>query len=658
MACSICSNLSPETLNHIKPGQLATIFIEEYELAASALSGDCPECKLLFDAISLKKKHWAPNKEQSLSILVNVAVGKPVQINCNKAGIFLNIFHVDNGIGSKNVQEVPGIIGNASLIPRNSGSEKCLSVLQSWFLDCKSSHGLCQLQREQSVLPKRLIDVGSRLPSTADTLLVEMTEAKRVEYMALSYCWGDPTVHQVLKTVGSNVDQFKKRIVFKALTLTLQHAVILARRLGLRYVWIDALCIVQDDADDWLKEASKMCDVYSGATLTVVACRADGSSGGIFGVQKYSACTQIPYRNAFVNVSEDYERDHAYNILLHESSDLDPVHTRAWTFQEAILSNRAIFFTSQELRWECNTGRHCQCGKLSKRYPTTLDQEEVHYELYRTWRLDDFFPAASIEEAYLQWSMMYSFFTARALTNDGDRLAALSGLARRFAKIMKFKFGRDERYLAGIWLGSLPRDLLWQIEFKGLSKVANRRHERPKNWRAPSWSWASMEADAARYRFGDLQSLVHVMDASTDLAGPDPFGQVKKGPLNYLRIDGPMLRGISFNYDVAAAGALQRNFPTVSYRGSNLRQAIITIDDDMGEETDRYINDASQEFSILVVGYSPGGDTHESLILRPVVGEEETLERLGMTRLGPHFREPAKHKAIIEEAPRYTITLV
>ena len=652
MACTVCSNLTPETLQYVKSGQLATIFIDEYELLQSAHSAGCTECKLLFDAMSLERDRWPSGKDQSSSIVVNVTLGKPVQITWKRG---LSIFRSVNDPTSKEAQEIPSVIGNAPLVPKDSGSEECLSLLQSWYLNCKDSHTLCQ-SITQSVLPTRVIDVGSNLTIMADVSLAE-TKGAQGDYMALSYCWGDPEVHRALKTMHSNIDQFKQKIVFNSLPLTLQHAVALARRLDFRYIWIDALCIIQDDENDWQAEAATMCDVYSRAAITVIACRSDGSSGGIFGVQEYSSCTQIPYRQTFVNVSKDYGRDHEYNVLLQQRTDLDPVHTRAWALQEAILSTRAIFFTSQEMRWECNTCRHCQCGKLSKYYPAALDPEEAQYELYRTWRLNEFFPVTSVEEAYAQWIMMYTNYSQRILRDDRDRLVALGGLARRFAEIMEAKFGRAEQYLAGIWRGSLPSGLLWHIEYRGLALIQNRRHERPRVWRAPTWSWASMEAIVVQYFFRDLQTKLQVLDASTDLAGPDLFGELKAGPLNYLRVAGPLLRRIRFNYD-AAKDLEHRKFPTISYQGNHLRLASILIDNDLDEETDKHLQDESQDFAILIVGYSPGGDLHESLVLKPVAGQKETFERMGMARLGPHLREPAEHKKLIEAAPHYTLTLI
>lgn len=630
--------------------------IDEYELSLSVRSTPCTECKLLFDAISLKRNEWPSSKEQSTTIFVNVEDRKPVQIVWNKRGVFLRIFRPDIDPTAEDAREIPSVIGNAQLVPEHSDSAESLSLLQSWYQTCRDTQVLCQ-SKTQSVLPTRVIDTGTSLVTTADVSLLE-TEGLRGDYMALSYCWGDTKIHRAFTTVRANIDQFKQRIAFKLLPLTLQHAISLARKLKLRYIWIDALCIIQDDKEDWKTQAATMCDVYTKAAITVVACRSDGSSGGIFGVQKYSSYSQIPYKKTYVNVSEDYNRDHGYNELLHERSDLDRIHTRAWTFQEAILSTRAVLFTSQEMRWECNTCRECQCGKVSKAFPAVLDPDETEYELYRSWRLDDFFPATTIDEAYDQWRSMYAFYTLRILTNDSDRLVALSGLARRFANIVEAKFPpKGETYLAGIWRNSLPRGLLWHVESKKLSNVPNRRHERPRVWRAPSYSWASMEADVDQHNFGDLQSRGRVLETSTELDGPDPFGLVKEGPSNYLRLDSPLLRDIRFNHDISAKSKLQR-FPTVSYQGSNLRLDSLRIDNDLEDKTYKHLQNESQDFAILIVGYSPGGDTHESLVLEPVAGRQETFQRIGIAKLGQHMREPPEHKRLIEAAPHFKITLI
>lgn len=655
MRCTTCENLSPETLSVVKPEQYATIFIDELQLVSSASSGQCLECRMLYDAISLKRTQWATERQASLSIVLNVAVGRPLQIIWNKVGIFLRISRPQSGTRAETAPSLPPVIGPAPNVSEDSGSEACLSSLSSWYDECKTSHALCNFQ-STTFLPTRVVDLGEDLVPTADISLLE-TKGAQGEYMTLSYCWGEKRYHPRLKTTVATLNNFKSKILFSALPLTMQHAVILTRRLKCRYLWIDSLCIVQDNDEDWKKEAGKMCNIYSFSALTIVACSSDGCSGGIFGKQSYSTSSQIPYKDTFVNVSDDYTRDHQPDLLLHQSQNLDPVHTRAWTLQEAVLSHRTVFFTSQELRWECNTRRLCECGHFKKTFPATInDPEEWQYENYRIWRLDDFFPVTSPADAYQLWVYIYHSYSSRALAVDSDRLVALAGLARRFAQIMKTRFGRDEKYLAGLWKGSLPRDLLWHIEPLALSMVPGRRHERPKVWRAPSWSWASMEADSHCLFFRDLQSRMEIEDSSVEIAGPDIYGQVKPGPQNYLRLTAPVLFKVRFKFD--AGEMMARKFPFIVYQDCDLRVAVLHVDDDLGQDTDDYIRMNHSQLAVLVVGFSPGGDTHEVLILKSTIGKRNTFERIGMARLGPHFREPQEHKLLIEQVPCETVILL
>lgn len=654
MRCTTCENLSPDALSITKPGQYATILIDEFGLVSSASSGECLECTMLYDAISLKRKQWVTESQGSLSIVLNVAVGRPLQIIWNKVGIYLRISRPQFGTRSGKAQSLPPVIGPAPDVSENSGSEACLSSLSLWYDKCNSSHPLCN-PRSTTPLPTRVVDLGEGLVPTADIILLE-TNGAYGQYMTLSYCWGEKKFHPRLKTTVATLNNFMSKILFSALPLTMQHAVILTRRLKCRYLWIDSLCIIQDDDEDWKKEAGKMCDIYSFSTLTIVACSSDGCTGGIFGKQSYSNSSQIQYKDTFVNVSDDYTRDHQPDLLLHQSQKLDPVHTRAWTLQEAVLSHRTVFFTSQELRWECNTRRLCECGHFSKTFPATInDPEEWQYENYRIWRLDDFFPVTSPVDAYQLWVYIYHSYSSRALAVDSDRLVALAGLARRFAQIMKVRFGRDEKYLAGLWEGSLPRDLLWHIEPLALSLVPGRRHERPKLWRAPSWSWASMEADSNCLFFRDLQSRMEIEHSAVEIAGPDIYGQVKPGPQNYLRVTASVLSNIDFKFD--ASEMMARKFPFIIYQGCELRVAVLHIDDDLGQDTDEFIRANHAHLAVLVVGFSPGGDTHEVLILKSRRGDHNTFERIGMARLGPHFREPQEHKLLIEQVPRDTVIL-
>ncbi len=164
--------------------------------------------------------------------------------------------------------------------------------------------------------------------------------------------------------------------------------------------------------------------------------------------------------------------------------------------------------------------------------------------------------------------------------------------------------------------------------------------------------------------FRDLESRMEIEHSSVELAGPDIYGQVKPGPQNYLRVSAPVLYNVCFISDTAeskdrgAAAHMDRGFPFITYQGRNLRVAVLHIDNDLDQDTDDYIHANQSCLAFLVVGFSPGGDTHEVLMLTSITGKPNTFERMGVARLGLHFREPKEHGLLIDQAPREAIILV
>lgn len=144
-----------------------------------------------------------------------------------------------------------------------------LDMIKSWIHDCKTQHRNCQLPSVLSWLPTRLLDVlpeNPRLVSTA-------TESTKPAgpYVALSHMWGSPTQAPPLRTLTHNIDLMREGIEMWKLPKNFAEAVIVTRKLGIRYVWIDSLCIIQDSSEDWGREAKTMHQVYKYAEVTVVA---------------------------------------------------------------------------------------------------------------------------------------------------------------------------------------------------------------------------------------------------------------------------------------------------------------------------------------------------------------------------------------------------
>lgn len=644
-ACDVCSNLQPEVLKHLHTGQYATLFLNAGELASSAQQEACCHCKLLSDAISTRQRDWSASAHLWRPIRVQLADGKPMQLRYRPHD---SDSLVDLQVSRDSIEhgfEIPNVIGVGPDIPESSGSPESISLIQKWYNDCTTQHELCDLA--PTTMPTRILDISEQ-----DPLLVASAKIPLCEYVALSYCWGNPNKHRTLRTMTWNYTQYQAGIAFTAFPATLRDAISLARTLGFKYIWIDALCITQDDHDDWTKEAANMCRIYSEASLTIVASRSDGSDTSIFGTQKFSQFDMVLYRGLQLKVRTNLLKVHEINPVIPYGPDGDPVTHRAWTYQEAVLSNRSVHFTSDELRWECNTWRHCQCGQMSKKFPLSYDPEYVEYESYRLWRVAEIFPATSILEAYVIWRGHMVYYTSRMLTKDSDRLVALSGLAQRFSMVMQEKFLIKDAYLAGLWRGGLPEQLLWFVELRKFSVLHGRRHDRPSEWRAPSWSWASMEAPSNYLSSLIEEQRLEIIEATTEPLNADPFGQVKSGR---LKARARILHNIRFIPSSQSNSGSR--FPLVKWCGLDLRVNTSYFDDDRGDETDEYLGDPNLEISLLVVGYSKKNNLHECLALIPVVGRIATYERIGLIRLGQHFREPAENAAAIADAPIETVTL-
>jgi hypothetical protein len=194
--------------------------------------------------------------------------------------------------------------------------------------------------------------------------LVETAENERGTYICLSHCWGTAAVP--IRTTSSNISSHKEGISLSALPQTFQDALAFVHRLGLRYIWIDSLCIVQDDKDDWLLHAKSMATIYQYAHLTLAATWAkDGTVGCYSSGSPYDA-TLLSAENT-ERSSLYYRRtlphwwDQTSRIASYSSDSSYPLLSRAWVFQERILSPRILHFGEAELLWECMEYYTCEC---------------------------------------------------------------------------------------------------------------------------------------------------------------------------------------------------------------------------------------------------------------------------------------------------------
>lgn len=229
----------------------------------------------------------------------------------------------------------------------DTSSDAAMDRAKKWLDQCVNHHDKCG-KGDEKPAPARLIDV--RIDETRDVRLVELN-GSLCNYVCLSHCWVET---QSIKTTKETLQQRKDRIVWDSLCSTFQDVITVIRRLGLPYVWIDSLCIVQDDNDDWQREAANMSAIYESAQLTIVATRSPNHDGGCF------SKTKPHFETHEVSVSppdEDKLTLYLRQMMPHykglvsslEQATEFPILDRGWVYQERLLSRRVLHFQINEL---------------------------------------------------------------------------------------------------------------------------------------------------------------------------------------------------------------------------------------------------------------------------------------------------------------------
>jgi hypothetical protein len=310
------------------------------------------------------------------------------------------------------------------------------------------------------------------------------------------------------------------------LSKNFRHAVEVTRALGYQYLWIDSLCIVQDDAQDWAIESAKMAEVYSRASLTIAAADSASADEGFLKPRGRPRTVRLPFRGApgvisgYFMVAEPSPED-AKELRDHFQVEVDrgPLAVRGWTLQERLLARRTVFFGKDQLHWECRSARWSE----STRTQPIQYLESSAPGLIALRGLPMFGSSSVQDRAKLlnDWYRTLGEFTKRGLTKKEDKLPALSGISKVISQGLGSGF--DTTYQAGLWTRDFPRALLWTTFAPDVGTGAALP--------GPSWSWISR--DAAIYPASEEPALTDIHGAAWDvvLDGSDPHGRVKRGTL-------------------------------------------------------------------------------------------------------------------------------
>ena len=334
----------------------------------------------------------------------------------------------------------------------------------------------------QGFVPTRLLDVGSSVPP--DVKLVNGTDlreetAEGVKYIALSYCWGHGDFTRLTR---ANQQQFQEQIPLASLGQAIQDAVLATSQLGFRYLWVDALCILQDSIDDWNIESISMCDVYNNAVCTIAAAKSWAASESMFVGQNPLAMTPCllsavdwPWyvQSKSSGVGMSWQRD----------ITMSRWNSRGWCYQEMALSKIIIFFGGSQVHASVREPHHHGW----RRFSTTNTPNDHHHKIDKGLETEQAWENLEVEQITADnyfsrvWWDHVAEYSPRNLTKAGDKMVAIAGIAEYL-----WKSGLKSHYIAGLWEDTLPRDLLWYVS-------AGIRKKRPDGARGPSWSWTSVD---------------------------------------------------------------------------------------------------------------------------------------------------------------------
>ncbi|KAI1178906.1 HET-domain-containing protein [Nemania sp. FL0916] len=417
-----------------------------------------------------------------------------VQRSHSAPGFLVYVHHPDRNSRAYLLTGVAfSVAATARLPDLDSGSEHSLSVASSLWKICQDHHDQCS--DKEALL--RVLHVGG---SGQTIKLIDTVQDQLGIYATLSYCWGDAAN---LTTTQASIDTRRSGIQLSDLPRTFHDAVKICRYFGIDYLWIDSLCICQDDREDWARQSARMIDIYSKSHLVIAANRATDSNDGIFHIR--------PHRSPVVIDVPGYGKDIHVQLIINQ--DEHDVARRGFR----LLGRHILHYNTRQMYYECDRG---------------VVGEDRSVQSSRFCSLSVLRPGMSEygppdRDGYYTWVNVLAAYGSRYLTKPTDKLPAMSGLAALFqAKV-------QAEYVAGIWDKSLVKGLAWQGILSEKLQTAT-----PDEYTGPSWSWVGYHGTTGPIFNQDWINLAESVDWDVELkTETNPFGEVQSA---WLRIRGPM----------------------------------------------------------------------------------------------------------------------
>ncbi|PSN60090.1 HET-domain-containing protein [Corynespora cassiicola Philippines] len=510
-ACSIClyplwgenSGLGVQNIyiRHSKSGNSYEHFDHEISIhdpdstRTSAKKG-CPGCYIL---ISVWDRTYIEDADEFLLDFLRDETESYISTTADEESKKFDLFTVP---GKPNFDAVRV----ASFIPRTTILEENLNQVMTWINSCQEDHAPCK--QICDYLPPRLLDLQSLGPD-----IVRLVDSEKLQeslsgpprYACLSHCWGKTRSKYL--TCRDRLEENKKSIPVDLLPRTFKDAIAIAKALSINYLWIDSLCIIQDDKGDWEKYVSEMAKIYRSSFITLAAGASADDDGGFFREAESEYVDVHTFELNFQDTVYEFHLRHAIRHIDAKderiSKDRLPLMTRGWTLQERLLSNRYLLFGAQEVMWECPQEVACSCSIGNSAFcagSCFINCDSTRLDFTR-WNMQ-------IKKFTQAWHLVVQNYSTRMLSFRGDKLPALAGMSQRFKEIMAGE------YRFGVWKNTIALDLMWKtcsdtpIEFG-----------RPLN--LPSWTWASAAECHILFFRVQQEHIVTVLSFPADKSMPD-----------------------------------------------------------------------------------------------------------------------------------------
>ncbi|WYZ40838.1 hypothetical protein EsH8_IV_001179 [Colletotrichum jinshuiense] len=487
-ACSYCKAIAEAILTwsrdpitvqkqlDLKPPLVRFQRTEIAKFECIARRTECATCQFIAQWLLRTSPHILPC-EPGFDVGFEVA---PSRVNASSARFTIGPSHRTDG----NLHTYLDLVPSPSLTDLGEAFVEVkphvdINRLKRWTTHCDAHHvGACHSFPAESSWQKSKPPSNLLLVDVVQNCLVQTTAPS--PYVALSYVWG--RLPDVLETTIANFQQLQTPDALvsdpwaETLPDTVRDAMRLVAVMGHTYLWVDRLCIVQDDYGQKAAQLGQMASIYENAYFTIVAADGDDANYGLRGVASPSGVsTPRPVPQTILRLSPACDM-HVFETYRAEiDANLKEWHTRGWTYQERLMSRRNLVFFGDRAMWECSRAlfREELAGEPEGVLPdrTSLPRSSLYdFFALAPWpRLEDYFAHVTA-------------YNERRLSFESDALvafsSALDALGRSFHA--GFLFGLPELFF--------DLALLWHPATK-----MRRRTDAAGRPLFPSWSWVAWQ---------------------------------------------------------------------------------------------------------------------------------------------------------------------